>query len=152
MIHVAFQVAFLIVEEPCLLVRWRILEVILKYNSLLPCLRLRWIVLRCWVVTVGVFWWMRMSVCHAVRRDWSVAVWWSGSRLLNHLLWISDCLFNSLFYLADTTFPVKPTSNNVVSEHKFVQLFLQISILKGKKISMVLKCVELLFQSVADIT
>ena len=54
MIHVAFHVAILIVEEPCLLVRWRILEVILKYNSLLPCLHLRWIVLRSWVVTAGV--------------------------------------------------------------------------------------------------
>ena len=61
-------------------------------------------------------------------------------------------MFNSLFNLADTTLTVKPIPNNVVSKHKFVQLFLQISILKGKKISMILKCVELLFQSVADIT
>jgi len=65
---------------------------------------------------------------------------------------VSDGLFDALFDLMNATLSVQAVSDDIVSQYKFIQLLLQVSILQGKQISVVLQGVELLFKAVVDLS
>jgi len=65
---------------------------------------------------------------------------------------VSDGLFNALFDLMNATLSVQAVSDDIVSQYKFIQLLLQVSILQGKQISVVLQGVELLLKAVVDLS
>jgi hypothetical protein len=65
---------------------------------------------------------------------------------------VSDGLFDALFDLMNATLSVQAVSDDIVSQYKFIQLLLQVSILQGKQISVVLQGVELLLKAVVDLS